>query len=106
MGLVFLSGVAAHTFYRMLKKAAICVLASNSEPQRTAQNRLYPSEPLSLAAALLDDLFDHPQARPSLLYFQTASGFSFATGFPPLMCSSMIVATSASVTLEYQVASG
>jgi hypothetical protein len=39
-------------------------------------------------------------------YFQTASGFSFATGFPPLMCSSMMVATSASVTLEYQVASG
>lgn len=39
-------------------------------------------------------------------YFQTASGFSFATGFPPLMCSSMMIATSASVTLEYQVASG
>ena len=39
-------------------------------------------------------------------YLQTASGFSFATGFPPWMCSSMMVATSASVTLEYQVASG
>ena len=41
-----------------------------------------------------------------LSYFQTASGFSFAAGLPPLMCSSRIVATSASVTLEYQVASG
>ena len=36
-------------------------------------------------------------------YFQTASGFSFAAGLPPLMCSSRIVATSASVTFEYQV---
>jgi hypothetical protein len=42
----------------------------------------------------------------SYSYFQTASGFSFSAGFPPFMCSSMIVATSASVTLEYQVASG
>jgi len=42
----------------------------------------------------------------ALTYFHTASGFNFATGFPPLMCSSMMVATSASVTLEYQVASG
>lgn len=39
-------------------------------------------------------------------YFQTESGFSLAAGFPPLMCSSMMSATSASVTLEYQVASG
>ena len=39
-------------------------------------------------------------------YFQTESGFSVAAGLPPLMCSSKIVDTSASVTLEYQVASG
>jgi len=39
-------------------------------------------------------------------YFQTASGLSFAAGLPPWMCSSMMVATSASVTLEYQVPSG
>ena len=42
----------------------------------------------------------------SCFYFQTESGFSLATGFPPWICSSMMVATSASVTLEYQVASG
>ncbi len=60
----------------------------------------------SLAAALLEDLFDHPLVEFFKGYFQTESGFSLAAGLPPLMCSSKIVATSASVTLEYQVASG
>ena len=39
-------------------------------------------------------------------YFQTASGFSFAAGVPLAICSSRMVATSASVTFEYQVLSG
>ena len=58
--------------------------------------------------------FEHPQWKNELRlfgstddsYFQTASGLSFAAGLPPLMCSSRIVATSASVTFEYQVPSG
>ena len=51
-------------------------------------------------------LFDHPLIEFLKAYFQTESGFSLAAGLPPLMCSSKIVDTSASVTLEYQVASG
>lgn len=39
-------------------------------------------------------------------YFQTESGFSFAAGVPFATCSSRMVTTSASVTLEYQVLSG
>src|SRR5262249_19642157 len=39
-------------------------------------------------------------------YFHTASGFNLATGVPFATCSSRIAATSASVTLEYQVLSG
>jgi len=35
MGLVFLSVVASHTFYRMLKKAAICVLGSKKSSTGT-----------------------------------------------------------------------
>ena len=40
------------------------------------------------------------------VYFHTESGFSFAAGVPFTTCSSRMVATSASVTLEYQVLSG
>lgn len=39
-------------------------------------------------------------------YFHTESGFSFAAGVPFATCSSRMVTTSASVTLEYQVLSG
>lgn len=48
------------------------------------------------------------RSRPSRgsAYFHTASGFSFAAGVPFATCSSRMVATSPSVTLEYQVLSG
>ena len=92
MGFVFVSGGAGHMVYRMLKKAA------SSFSHRSA---LDVWTTLGLRTAALLDGFDIVS-----LTFQTESGFSFATGFPPLMCSSRMVATSASVTLEYQVASG
>lgn len=40
------------------------------------------------------------------VYFHTESGFSVAAGVPFATCSSRMVTTSASVTLEYQVLSG
>ena len=86
----------------MLKKSTSCVLASlrpSTYPRgyASALRSLRPCWTTFLIILSLS-FFNG--------YFQTESGFSLAAGLPPLMCSSKMVDTSASVTLEYQVASG